>query len=80
MSCSGDGFGGDVELDVIGVAVEVETMTMYDITMWEDVENEQERTKHRTLGDALGQGSGGGGVVVDADKLLTSDIDTKHNK
>lgn len=27
MSCSGDGFSGNVALDLIGVAVDVETMT-----------------------------------------------------
>lgn len=30
VSCSGDGFGGDVELDIIGVAVEAATMMTYD--------------------------------------------------
>ena len=41
MSCSGDGFGGDVELNVIGVAVEAETMTVYDATKREHVKDEQ---------------------------------------
>lgn len=31
MSCSGDGFSEDVELDLIGVAVEMETMTTDEI-------------------------------------------------
>ena len=51
-SC-GDGFGRDVDLDIIGVAVEVKTIFTYDISEWQDVKDEKERTKHRTLGDAL---------------------------
>ena len=40
-------------LVIIGVAVEVKTMFAYDISEWQDVKDEKERTKHRTLGDAL---------------------------
>ncbi len=46
MDCGADGFSGDVELDVIGVAVEVETMSTYDVAKGEHVEDEQERTTH----------------------------------
>ncbi len=42
-----------------------------DVTKGEQVEDEQERTKYRTLGEALGQRSGGGGAVVDVDQLLS---------
>ena len=52
MSSNRDGFSRDVELDVIGVAVEEETMLTYNITLGEQAEGEQERTKHRTLGNA----------------------------
>jgi len=45
---------GDVELDIIGVAVEQETMLTYDMTKREQVEGEQKRTQHRALGDASG--------------------------
>ncbi|KAF0046975.1 hypothetical protein F2P81_000608 [Scophthalmus maximus] len=51
-SC-GDGFGRDVDLDIIGVEVEVKSMFAYDISEWQDVKDEKERTKQRTLGDAL---------------------------
>lgn len=44
-----DGFSGNVKLDVIGVAVEVETMSKYVVTKGEQVEGAQERTKHRAL-------------------------------
>ncbi|KAI3354988.1 hypothetical protein L3Q82_004780 [Scortum barcoo] len=37
----------------------------------ENLEGGQERTKHRTLGDALRQRSSGGDAVVDAHKLLS---------
>ena len=68
MSCGSDGFCGDVELDVIGVAVILQVMAADDSSKGEHIEDEEEGTKHRTLGDALGQRSSGGGAVVDVDK------------
>ena len=53
MSYGGEGFGGDVKLDVVSVAVEMEVMTADDVTKGEHVEDEEKWTKHRTLGDAL---------------------------
>lgn len=38
---AGDGFSGNVELDVVGEEVEVETMTAFDAT-----KTVEERTKH----------------------------------
>jgi len=67
VSSSGSGLCGDVERDIIGVAGEEETMLTYDITKRVQVEDEQKRTKHRALGDALIQRSSGGGAAVDAD-------------
>ena len=69
-SVSGDGSGGDVELDVISVTMEAETMMSCDAARGKHVEDEEEWTKHRTLGDASGQTRGGGGAVVDVDELL----------
>ena len=66
-----DGVDGDVKLDVIGVAMELETVSADDVTEGEQVQDEEEGTKHRTLGDALGQGSGGGGAMVDVYELMT---------
>ncbi len=45
MSFSGDGIGGDVELDVIGITVETKTMVMNDIAKWKQVYDEQDGTK-----------------------------------
>lgn len=53
MCCGGEGFGGDVQLDVVSVAVEMEMMTADDVTKGEHVEDKKKWTKHRTLGDAL---------------------------
>nr|XP_033466962.1 uncharacterized protein LOC117247002 [Epinephelus lanceolatus] len=58
-------------LDVAGIAVEMEAISSDDVTKREDIEDEKERTKHRTLGDALGQRSGRGGAVIDMDELLS---------
>ena len=58
-------------LDVISVAVKAETMVAYDTAKGQHVQDEEERTKHRTLGDALGQRSSGGGAVVYVDELLS---------
>ena len=46
---------------IVCVAVEVEAMAAYDVTEGEEVEDEEQRTKHRTLRDALGQESEEGG-------------------
>jgi len=67
VSCSGDGFSVDVDLDIIGIAVEVESMLVDDITKGE---HEQEWTKHRTL-DTLGQRSSGECAFVDVDELFS---------
>ena len=66
MGCGGDGFYGDVRLDVISLAVSTD-----DIAKGEHVEDEKEGTKHRTLGDALGQRGGGGSAVDDMDELVS---------
>ena len=57
VSGSGNGFGGDVDLDVVNIAVKVETMVVYDGAKRQHVQDEEEWTKYRTLGDALGQRS-----------------------
>ena len=46
MSGRGDGFGGVIKLDIISIAVEVETMVVNDVAKGEQVEYEEERTKH----------------------------------
>ena len=54
-----DGFGGEVKLCVVGVTVEPEAMVMEDLTKWKHVQNEEEWTKHRTLGDTVDERSSG---------------------
>lgn len=44
-----DGFSGNVKLDVIGIAVEVETMLTYVVTKGEQVEDAQERAKQQAM-------------------------------
>lgn len=51
-----DGFSGNVKLDVIGIAVEVETMLTYVVTKEEQVEDAGE--------DQAASPEGGGGGVV----------------
>ena len=58
-------------MDVIGVAVKLMVVATNYFAKGEHVEDEAEGAKHRTLGDALGQRSGGGGAVVDVDKLMS---------
>ena len=69
VSGSGDGFGGDVDVDAASVAVKAETMPAYDAAKRQHVQDEEEWTKHQNLGNALGQRSSGGGAVVDVDEL-----------
>jgi hypothetical protein len=53
-----DGFGGGVKLCVIGVTMEPESMVTEDLTTRKHVQNE-EWTKHRTLGDTVDERSSG---------------------
>ena len=46
MGGGGNGFGGEVELCVIGVTVETEAVTAEYVTQGEHVENEEEGTKY----------------------------------
>ena len=46
MTGSSDGFDGDIELGVIGIAVGIETMVTYDVTKGEHVKDKEEGTKH----------------------------------
>lgn len=47
---------GLVQLDIISVAVEAETVMTNDLAEGEKVKDKEKRTKRRTLGDTLGQG------------------------
>lgn len=70
MSASGNGFGRHLELDVVSVTVEAETLISNDIAKGKHVEKEKERTKHGTLEQRRGVGDG----VVDMDKLSVFEV------
>ncbi|KAI3363777.1 hypothetical protein L3Q82_001210 [Scortum barcoo] len=57
VDISSDGFSGDVQMAITGVAVEVKAMLTYDVSKGDNVDDEQERIKHQTLWDSLGQRS-----------------------
>lgn len=52
MRGSSNGFGGDVELGAVGMRAEMEAMLAHDETKGKHVEDEEEGTEHRALGDA----------------------------
>ena len=59
----GDGFGRNIKLDAISIAVEVETMFTKYISKRENVKDEELRTQKLTLGKTLGQRSDGSLVI-----------------
>ena len=71
MSSWSDGFGGEVQLGVVGVGVELKSVVAEDLTKWEDVYDEEEGTEYRALGDTVGNWGGGGVAVIDGDELLS---------
>ena len=46
---SSDGFGGDIDLDVVNVAVKVETLAAYDAAKGQHVQAEEEWIKKFSL-------------------------------
>lgn len=50
----------------------MEAVTTDNLTKGQEVKDENERNKHRALGDALEQGGSRGGAVVDVNKLCFS--------
>ena len=46
-------------------------MATDDLAEGKEIQDEEKWTKHRTLGDTLGQGGYGGGAIVDGDELLS---------
>lgn len=59
MYTGGYGCGRDLKF-VVSIAVKAEAMTADDIAKWENAEDEEERTEHGTLGNALRERSSGG--------------------
>ena len=62
---SSDGLGGEVELSIVGITVNLEAMAAEDLSKWEHVQDEGKGTKHRTLGDSMGDRNYGRFAVVD---------------
>ena len=58
-------------MGVVSIAVEIETMTTDDLSKGKDVNDEEEGTKHRTLGDTVGDWGGGGFAVIYGDELMS---------
>ena len=58
-------------MDVISVALILEVVATDDFSKGEYIEDEEEGTKHRTLGDALVQRGSGGSAVIDVDELVS---------
>ena len=51
-----DGVGGDVKLDVIGVAMEQEAVSVDDVTEWKQVQDEEGVDQAPNPGGRLGTG------------------------
>lgn len=57
-------------MDVIGMTVELQAMMTDNLSKGKHIEDEDEWTKHQSLGDTLRQGSVSGDAVIYADELL----------
>ena len=58
-------------MGVVSVAVEIETMATDDLSKGKDVNDEEEGTKHGTLGDTMGDRGGGGFKYVYRNELMS---------
>ena len=56
MCGGGDGFGGEVQLCVIGITVEFEAVAAQDLSEGEDVQDEEEGARYRALRDTMVEG------------------------
>ena len=66
-----DGFGGEIELGVVGVAVKVQIEIADDVTKGKDIADEKKGTEDRTLRNAVRDRGEGGGVAREGDELLS---------
>ena len=71
MCGSGDGFGGKVQLRVVGITVEVNAMAAQDMSKGEDVQYEEEGAKHRALGDTVCNKGCDGFAIVYGNELMS---------
>ena len=58
-------------MSVVSVAMEVEAVATDDLSKGKDVNDEEEGTKHGTLGDTVGDRGGGGFTVVYGNELMS---------
>lgn len=63
------GFGAEVDLGVIGIAVEVQVKVAEYLTKREDVDDEEEGAEYRALGNTLSDCGCGRGVVMERDEV-----------
>lgn len=65
------GFGAEVDLGVVGVAVEVHVEFANDVAEWRQVAGEEQGTQDRALRNSLRDGGEGGGGAGEGDELIT---------
>ena len=58
-------------MSVVSVAMEVEAVATDDLSKGKDVNDEEEGTKHGTLGNTVGDWGGGGFTVVYGNELMS---------
>jgi hypothetical protein len=66
------GFGGQVELGIICITMELNIIFTEKMAKREEIDNEQEGSKDRTLGYTRGEGGRMGSTFFELDKLSTS--------
>ena len=67
-----EGCGGQVELGIICITMELNIIFMEKMAKREEIDNEQEGSKDRTLGYTRGEGGRMGSKCFELDKLSTS--------
>ena len=63
------GVGAEVDLGVVGIAVEVQVEVAEDLTKGENVDDEKEGTEYRALGNTLCDRGCGRGAVIEGDEM-----------
>ena len=66
------GFGGQVELGIICITMELTIILTEKMAKREEIDNKQEGSKDRTLGYTRGEGGRMGATFFELDKLSTS--------
>ena len=66
------GFGGQVELGIICITMELNIIFTEKKPKREEIDNEQEGSKERSLGYTRGEGGRMGSTIFELDKISTS--------